>query len=64
MSAMTVAIKVKVDDGQWFLLAEGVHDRPGLVDGWLELARDIFPGKEIHVVDDAANPPSAGTTLH
>lgn len=64
MSAMTVAIKVKVADGQWFMLAEGVHDMPGLVDGWLELARDIFPGSEIHVVDDAPNPPADGATLH
>ena len=64
MSAMTVAIKVKVADGQWFMLAEGVHDMPGLVDGWLELARDIFPGSEIHVVDDAPNLPADGATLH
>lgn len=64
MSAMTVAIKVKVADGQWFMLAEGVHDMPGLVDGWLELARDIFPGSEIDVVYDAPNLQADGVTLH
>ena len=61
---MTVAIKVKAADGQWFLLAEGVHNMPGLVDGWLELARDVFPGSEIRVVDDVPHPPSDGATLH
>lgn len=64
MSAMSVAIEVKVANGTWFLLADGVCERSGLVDGWLELARDIYPGSEVRVVDETAQAGTAPPTCH
>lgn len=65
MSAMSVAIEIKVANEGWFLLADGVSEHSSLVDGWLELAREIYPGSEIRVVAEAArHQATESTTRH
>lgn len=61
---MSLAIKIKQSDGTWFLLADGIHARPGIVDSWIELAKDIFPGSEIRIVEEPAIPEPESATRH
>ncbi|MBP5987666.1 MAG: hypothetical protein KA538_10850 [Azonexus sp.] len=61
---MSLAIKVKGSDGAWFLLADGIQARTGVVDSWLEMARDIYPGSEVRVVEEAPLPAPETPTHH
>jgi hypothetical protein len=61
---MSLAIKVKVSDGTWFLLADGIQARPGVVDSWLEMAKDIYPGSEIRIVEEVSLPAAEKPTRH
>jgi len=49
---MSLAIKVKDSDGTWILLADGIHARAGVVDSWVEMAKEIYPGSEVRVVEE------------
>jgi hypothetical protein len=54
---MSLAIKVRETDGTWFLLVDGIHARAGVVDSWIEMARDLYPGSEIRVIEEVSSPP-------
>jgi hypothetical protein len=53
---MSLAIKVKIANGTWFLLADGIHARAGVVDSWIEMAKDLYPGSEIRIVEEKSLP--------
>lgn len=55
---MSLAIKVRVSNGTWVLLADGIHARAGVVDSWIEMARDLYPDSEIRVVEEDSLPPT------
>ena len=61
---MSLAIKIRQSDGTWFLLADGIQARPGVVDSWLEMARDIYPGSEVRVVEEMSLAVPATPTRH
>ena len=61
---MSLAIKIRHSDGTWFLLADGIQARPGVVDSWLEMAKDIYPGSEIRVVEEVSPPAAETPTRH
>jgi hypothetical protein len=61
---MSLAIKIRHSDGTWFLLADGIQARPGVVDSWLEMARDIYPGSEIRIVQEVSLPVAEKPTHH
>jgi hypothetical protein len=61
---MSLAIKIRHSDGTWFLLADGIQARPGVVDSWLEMAKDIYPGSEIRVVEEVSLPAAEKPTHH
>jgi hypothetical protein len=61
---MSLAIKIRQSDGTWFLLADGIQARPGIVDSWLEMAKDIYPGSEIRIVEEVSLPEPETPTRH
>jgi len=62
---MSLAIKVRVSNGTWFLLADGIHARAGVVGSWIEMAKDLYPDSEIRVVEEESlSPKPEDATRH
>ena len=50
---MSVAIEIRKPDGRWVELADGVKETRELIDGWISMAREIYPSAPIRVISEA-----------
>jgi len=48
---MSVAIEIRKPDGRWVELAEGIGNSRELIDGWISMAREIYPTADVRVVE-------------
>mgnify|MGYP001767170078 CR=1 FL=1 len=59
---MSVAIEIRKPDGRWVELAEGIQNSRELIDGWVSMAREIYPMAEVRVVGTDPLQSAAGRT--
>lgn len=50
---MSVAIEIRKPDGRWVELAEGIRNSRELIDGWISMAREIYPSAPVRVVSES-----------
>lgn len=60
---MSVAIEIRKPDGRWVELAEGICNSRELIDGWVSMAREIYPTADVRVVG-AGTSPGTSTQSH
>lgn len=56
---MSVAIEIRKPDGRWVELAEGIRNSRELIDGWISMAREIYPMAEVRIIGNNPLQPTA-----
>lgn len=59
---MSVAIEIRKPDGRWVELAEGICNSRELIDGWISMAREIYPTAEVRVLNADSFQPATHRT--